>query len=487
MISSLSAWRGDVDVVFDEETLRVMGRAKELGYDAASTGNFAAAKQQKSAAGEILVIAKQLKRCVEEERAAAAKDDFDVAMKRKAEGELLAARRDELVEKQSLWNEKYEEGGEGAVDSVKGIDDGMSRTGKVMSPARILGQSNSMSSEVEREPRFHFMDNFIVSQDDNDVVARGLSEIEEAVSAAHDQGQRNAAEGCLGKGNASLSNETREVLQWVFGSKLLGLLISTQEANVRKFGFNIICDAIRNGHLRKEMDKTNGSILTILVPLCDFALRDDDEDIHNCGIELTKLVFCPPTREVLWNLNAVAMSDLKLALARLVQAMCCRAACLFKDGPGEGEENDRSDTSRISGVKATIASLARQPYLGAALIASAGCGELKNGHFLEFCGALFCTETLIEEFGCLDDSYLDLADVCRIVRKSMVHVNHNTRQRGADVVRAMLAKCIVSEEEMRDLSADWQFCFGSEGRYPHSVSIASPASRSQVVATYLTM
>ena len=197
-----------------------------------------------------------------------------------------------------------------------------------------------------------------------------------------------------GKGSSSLSPRLRELMESVFGSNLLGYLLQEQNVGIRKLGFNAITAAIK----KQELDiPGKENLLIILVHITSLALRDPDDGVHKCGVEMSKALFCSPSRESVFSLEGVAMVDLRACVGECLRSICSRGAF-------EGEAGQKR-------ARATIVSLARQRYLGPTFIASAGRSVDVGAGYEEEAGELFCLETLVKEFGFVEDSCLDFDDV----------------------------------------------------------------------------
>lgn len=196
----------------------------------------------------------------------------------------------------------------------------------------------------------------------------------------------------MGKGSSLLSLRTRKLMESVFGSNLLGYLLQQQNVGIRKLGFNAITAAVK----KKELDiPGNENLLIVLVHIASLALRDLDNGIHECGVEMSKAVFCSPSRESVFSLEGVAMVDLRACVGACVRSICSRGA--FEEEAGQKR------------ARAAVVSLARQGYLGPTFIASVGRSVAAG--YEEEAGELFCLETLVKEFGFTEDSCLDFDDV----------------------------------------------------------------------------
>ena len=164
------------------------------------------------------------------------------------------------------------------------------------------------------------------------------------------------------------------------------------------------------------------------------------------AIELLKLVFCSPTRAGVFDPLKVKLTDVRECLQRLV-GLVARRGCFG------GDDDEGGDAV----AKACVVSLARQGYIGVALLASVMEDESMQGGLMfdKLCGNLLITEALIAEYGDVDDTRVDKDDIADRLKMAMQHINTNARERAAQVVRAGLVKGVFTEEELRKSMEGW--------------------------------
>jgi len=394
----------------------------------------------------MLSLGQEISKAREEEAAAVKEDDFDLATRKKAQGKGLKKKRDKVAEEGGIgWGEEIEVGESGGGGGTGPEDRPEDEHPNVEKPP-----PSSPRFRIRVRGNYKFVANPIVPLKDEKKAVQGNKEFEEIVIRVQRRSQLKVESprsdelldvlttkvDYKGEGSASLLPRTKELMEKVFGSSLLAYLLPQQNVGMRKLGFNAITAAIKNKHL--DVPGTE-NLLNILVHIASLALRDSDDGVHACGIDMCKAIFCSPNRESVFVLEGVVMGDLRACVGECVRGICKRAAF--------AEE----DVEKVA--KATVVSLARQEYLGPGFIAGVGWGE--GGGYEEEAGELFCIETLVDEFGFVGDSRLDFEDVMGKVGRSFSHVNHNVWRRGAGVTGAVLRRG-VEEEIVKDRSKEWQ-------------------------------
>ncbi|GMH74674.1 hypothetical protein TL16_g06526 [Triparma laevis f. inornata] len=428
-----------VEARIDEDTLKHINEAKAECKEACDRDDFQAAKMWKERAEGLVEVGKEVWRVREQERAAAMKDDFDLAIVKSNEGKALGLKRESLL---GGWGaergeEKKEEGNNNDNDNY-----------------------NDNSDKWKKDAKMHFAYPSIVESNKE---FKGIAALEEIVykverrSVKVDKGAEDPVSEMLGKikhvhgaTSTELGLTLSKVLNETVGSKLLGYLVDSQEGSTQKFALNCLCKAVKKGELKTlpTLDRVMINAMTVLV---EHGMKAEGGEWKKAA-ELMKLVFCSPTREDVFETTKVKFGDVRDCLGRLIRKMC-DAALFSNEESNENEKNNEKEGNEKF-AKAAIVSLSRQSYIGYGLVSSLIDDRQGMGYEIK-CTNMLITEALVEEYGVKGDSKIDVTDCLNRVGAGLGNVNDNVRKRSAGVVRSLMERDILNEKFFREVSEGW--------------------------------
>ncbi|GMH49155.1 hypothetical protein TrVE_jg11121 [Triparma verrucosa] len=414
----------------DEDTLKHINDAKAECKEACVRDDFKSAKLWKERIEGLAEVGKEIWRVREQERAAAMKDDFDLAIIKSNEGKALGSKRDKLREK---W--AGDRGGEEKKEEVTNHN---------------IGDS---SGKWKNEENMRFVYPSIVESKKE---FQGIAALERIVRKVEERAEDPVREvlekikPVHGAASPELGPVLSKVLNEIVGSRLLGFLLDSQVGSTQMFALNCLSMAVRKRELKTppSLDRIMINAMTILI---EHGMKAEG-DVWRKATELMELIFCSPTREAVFETSTVKFSDIRDCLGRLIRSMC--VAALFSDNLEDKEESEKF-------AKATIVSLSRQDYIGYGLMSSLIDDRQGVGYEVK-CSNLLISEALIEEYGAKGDSRIDLTDCLNRVGGDLKHVNENVRRGAAGVIRSLMERDILNEKFLRECAEGWALDEGAK-------------------------
>jgi hypothetical protein len=161
---------GTAEERVDEETMRLVERAKELCAEAVRVEDFILAKRRKNAVDSILSLGKHISLAKAEEEAAARADDFDLAAEKNKEVTELRGKRDKIAE-------------EGGVEADSQADKSDVRPEDGLEEEESAEKNNVKPPKPNYRKRvrgeYKFVANPVVEQKDLQQLVKGNKEFEE--------------------------------------------------------------------------------------------------------------------------------------------------------------------------------------------------------------------------------------------------------------------------------------------------------------------